>query len=286
MPNFLTSLLSDRTKKSLKWSLIPIAILLAVLAIRSCSNHVREHHRPYKIGRDTSWYPVQLFGKEKYLVAFTNDIIANIALAGDIRFQWVDANPRTLVDGLDIKQYDLILTTLRPTVINQEQYRFSEMVFEFGPVLVVREDSKASSLEDIRGQTVGIPSGVSTAFNAVRIAGAHNFDLFVVTYSNIHQALNDLANNLIDGVIIEALPAYNFTQGLYSGRLKVVSAPLTDEGLRFVALKNADSSSIIDIINTNLEKMHHDGTYDALIKKWDLVDPETSFTLPKEAKKS
>lgn len=277
MPDFLKSPLLQRMGKATKWLLIALAILLILWGFRSCTQHVMEHHRPYKIGRDTTWYPVQLFGKEKYLVAFTNDIVAHIAAENDLRFQWYDANPSTLVEGLDNKQYDLILTTLRPTVVNQEQYRFSEMVFEFGPVLVVRKDSKAASLDDMKGKTVGIPSGHSTVFNAVRTAGAHNFNLLVVTYSNMHQALNDLANNLIDGVIMEALPAYNFTQGLFSGRLKVATAPFNDEGLRFVALKHAGLDDIIEIINENLDTMHNDGTYKSLIKKWDLIDAETSF---------
>lgn len=258
-----------------------ILLLLAIIMIRSCSHVEKIHHAPYKIGRDTNWYPIQLLGKEKYLVAFTNDIIAHIGSENSLKFQWFDTSYRSINEGLENGTYDLILTTMRPTVVNQERYLFSEIVFECGPVLIVKQGSKATSLDDMKGQTIGILSGLSPVFNAVKMAGAHNFNLLVVTYPSIHEAINDLSNNLIDGVIIDAMPAYNLTQGFFAGALKVITPPFTDEGLRFVALRKAHLEDIIQIINTSIDEMHTTGLYKTLITKWNLLDPATSFSLPK-----
>lgn len=264
-------------KKSGKWITIAALALLVVWGIRSCTKSEGPKKSLYRIGRDSSWYPVPLFGKEKNLVAFTNDILGMIASEHNLRFEWVAANPNTLTEGLNSGFYDFILTTMRPNIVNEERYEFSELVFEFGPVLIVRQESEATSLSDMRGLTIGIPSGLSTVFNAVRSAGAHSFDLLVVTYNNMNQAFKDLSNNQIDGVIIPALQAYSFTQGIYAGKLKVVTAPFTDEGLRFVALRSSKYDEILDIINKSLETMHANGAYNALIAKWDLIDAETGF---------
>lgn len=277
----LKNLISGSSAKSIaKWVLIVLGVLLIVWGVRSCTSSEAPRKTLYRIGRDSSWYPMQLLGKEKNLVAFTNEIVANIASENHLRFEWVESNPNSLVNSLESGAYDFILSSMRPNIVNQEEFVFSELVYEFGPVLIVRQDSKVTSLGDMKGKTIGIPSGFSPIFNAVRIAGAHSYDLLVVTYSDMFQALNALSNDLIDGVIMPAIPAYSDTLGLHAGKLKVVTAPLTDEGIRFIAMRNAKLDEIIDIINAGLKTMRSNGTYNALIAKWDLIDPETGYWHP------
>jgi len=286
MATFRSKFLSLRAAKKFgKWLLILTAVVLLVWGIRSCVPSEKAKKGSFRIGRDSTWYPIQLFGKEKNLVAFTNDVFDEIGTQNHLRFTWIQTNPSSLIEGLENGSYNFILSTLRPNVVNQEHYNFSELVFEFGPVLVVRQDSTVSSLEEMRGKTIGIPSGFSTAFNAVRAAGAHSYDLLVVAYDNIYQALDAVANDQIDGLVMYALPAYSNTLGLYAGKLKVVTPPFNDEGLRIVALKSSNLSDIIDLIDASLENMHQGGTFKALIAKWDLVDPERSYWQPSEKAK-
>lgn len=230
----------------------------------------------YYIGRESSWQ-IELLGREKSLMAFTNDLMATIAAENKIRFEWIETNPAHLIDGLDHHSYDFILTTIRPNIINQEKYDFSEILFDLGPVLIVREDSQIDSLKEMQGRPIGVSYGFNTNFNAVRVPGVNVYDLSFIYYNHINNALDALINDHIDGVILQAIPAYALIQGLYAGKIKIVTAPLNDEGLRIASLGDSSYEKIINLFNISLENMRKDGRYKSLIEKWSLIDPQNQF---------
>jgi ABC-type amino acid transport substrate-binding protein len=144
----------------------------------------------------------------------------------------------------------------------------------------VRQTSEVSSLKEMQGRPIGVPYGFAANFNSVRSPGVNIYDLALVHYNNMNRAFDDLSNDHIDGVIIDAISAYALTKGLHAGKLKVVTAPLTDEGLRIASLKSSASEDIINLINESIDKMRQDGTYQTLIDKWNLIDPQTQFNKP------
>lgn len=280
----IKNLISKIFKKKRYWLLSLLAILGLFLIVKGCTNGgMIGRKKTFTIGRDSIWQ-VQLLGREHNLTGFTNDLMAHIAEQNDLHFHWIETNPAHLINGLDNRTYDFILTTLRPDVINQEKYDFSELIFELGPVLIVRQEWQITSLKEMHSKPIGIPYGLSTHFNALREAGVNLYDLSLVYYNNMNRALEDLSHDQIDGVIMKAIPAYAVTQGLYAGRLKVVGPPFTDEGLRILSLKSSELEDIIDMINQSINKMREDGTYRALIDKWNLVDAQTHFWRPGEEK--
>lgn len=256
-----------------------LATLFIVLYLRGCSNVHISKKTSFLIGRETT-LQVELLGREKNLFAFTEDLLAHIGADNKMRFQWVDTNPNYLLEGLDNESFDFILTSMRPNIINQERYEFSEPVFNLGPVLIVRQDSQVTSLKQMQSKPIGIAYGFATNFNALRTPGINVYDLALVYYNNINRALDDLKNDHIDGVIMRAMPAYAITKGLHAGRLKVVTPPFNDEGMRIVSLKSASHDEVINIINESINKMRQNGAYNAFIAKWGLIDPQSQYWQP------
>jgi len=275
---FIKKITSNRFFKKIAWGCLAVIVLiLLVLGLRSCSGNNVIKKDVYRIGRASTWYSLPLYGREKKFVAFTNDLIAMIGSENKIRFEWIEANSQTILDGLEVENYDFILSPMRPNIVNEDHYNFSELLFELGPVLIVRQNEDISSLEEMNGRHIGVLSGYSPMFNAIRSAGANDFDLIFVSYDTMNRALDSLVNDQIDGVILNAISAYTMTHGLYAGKVKVVTPPLNDEGIRIVSLVKSSLDDIIDDINISLNKMRINGTYSALIAKWDLVDPETDY---------
>lgn len=273
-----------KTKKFL-WGLLTIALLVLLLySVRSCSSGGAKK-KIFLIGRESSWYSVELGGKERNLTAFTNDLFSIIAEENKMKFEWYESTPSGLVHGLDIGDYDFILTSLRTTFINQQKYDFSDPIYQFGPVLLVRQDSTVTSLKELKGQTIGLHYGFSWANNAQNVPEINTYDLYFTTYTNMNHALDDLVNDKIDGVIMQAIPAFTLTQGLYAGKIKVVTPPFSDEGIRVVSLKRSKYENIIEEINESIKEMRSNGTYESLVAKWNLIDPSTHFWHPaKEVK--
>lgn len=278
-------LFSGRSLK--KWMPLLALILLAlclIIFMRSCGNSNVVRKQVYVIGRDRTFYTLQLLGRERNLLAFSNDLLAAISQESGLRFAWLDTNPGSLFDSLESGTCDAILSSLRPNNFNLDKYAFSEPLFKIGPVLILRKDTSTASLEKMKGLIIGIGYGTPTLFNAIKKSGANVFDLVFVTYYDNNKALESLVNKLVDGVIIPSIPAYTLLNGIYNDSLKIVSAPLTDEGLRLIALKNESSEVLINDINRALETLKYNGTYHSLINKWNLFNAESGFQNPTSEK--
>jgi polar amino acid transport system substrate-binding protein len=220
----------------------------------------------FLIARDSTWYPLDLRGKEISMVGFANEMVAAIAADQEFRTRLFEVGPNALFDGLDLKNYDAILSSLTPNVINRQWYVFSDPFYLVGPVLIVNEKSKAKSLEDMEGKIIGIESGALQVFNILEPP-----NIVIIPYDTASQALENLDNNVIDGVILEALRAYVYTEGFYSGRLKVASSPLTDRGLRLIARNEPGSVHFVSRFNEGLKAIREKGIYADLIEKWELI---------------
>jgi polar amino acid transport system substrate-binding protein len=224
-----------------------------------------ESSTPYVIARDATWYPLQLLGKEKNMLAMSNDLLFNIAKQEHIHIELLSVPAGPLFHGLESGQYDGILTALRPTVENERYYYFSQPFFSFSPVLILNKNTSIT-ISQMTGKTLGILSGTNFAF-----LYADDFsDLQVHYYDNPTHAITDLARGVIDGIVLDLFTAYAYASGPYVESLYMVAPPLSSEGLRLVTLKSERTKRLIDSFNTGLKRIKEEGTYKSLLSKWEL----------------
>lgn len=243
-----------------------VALLLVWFILRACTS-AQVHHKVYRIGRDSTWYPLDLMGKERNMVAFTDELLNAISKESRLLFSVYSASADNLMDGLNRGEYDAIITPTTPTPLLLSRYAFSDPIYFTGPVIIVHNSSDIKSFSDLAGQMVGIQAGSPLVFKI------HDYSTILFrTYSNMRVALDNLVEDQIDAVIMEALPAFVNTETYYAGKLKMIGAPLTDEGLVLMAKKNHESIEFMKIFNEGLKKVEADGTYLKLIDKWDLFD--------------
>ena len=203
------------------------------------------------------------------MVGFTNDMVQTIAEDQGFRAHVFEVGTNALFDGIDIEIYDAVLSSLTPNVINRNKYTFSDPFYLVGPVLVIRIDSQDRSLEDMAGKIIGIESGALQVLNI-----PESPVVVMIPYDTASEALENLYDNVIDGVILDALRAYVYTEGYYAGQLKVVSSPLTEKGLRLISRKDPPSILLVSRFNEGLKKIIEDGVFEKLINKWDLTYTE------------
>ncbi len=243
-----------------------IVLLLLGLLVRSCTGKGHQE-KIYRIGRDPSWYPLDFMGKERNMVAFSNDLFGMIAKEEHLKILLYSASRDDLMDGLNRGIYDAIVTSMDPNPMLEARYVFSDPIYLTGPLIVVMKNSDIRSFADLGGEMVAIQSGSPLVF---RIRDYPT--ILFRTYENMREALDDLQEDEIDAVIMEALPAYANIESVYAGKLKIVGRPLTDEGLRLMAKKDPDSSAFILKFNEGLHKIIQDGSYDSLMTNWGIFD--------------
>lgn len=251
------------------WASALVMILIAVLGLlgimRACSSSSNVKRTHYMIARNMNWNDFQFSGKERNVQAFSEELVLAASKEANLRVQFVTANPNTLLDDLEAEMYDAVFTFMTPNSINEETFFFSDPLYLLGSVLVVGEDENVHSLEEMEGKIVGISAG-STAIYDVQ----HYPSIIIMTYENMNAALNDLANNKIDGVIMDSWSAQVNTHGFYTNKLKIATSPFTRQGLRLATRREADLEDFIKSFNDGLERIKASGQYLKLIHKWDL----------------
>lgn len=253
----------SRKRKRLILILI-LGLLIAIISLRACSKMAPEHQKSlYKIARDKTWYPLNLLGKDRSMTAFTNELLFALSKEQKLQIQLLNIGYENLLTVLHNEDVDGILTPMSPTTA--QNLLFSDSFYYLGPALIVVASSPVTSLKEMQGKSIGVLSNASLSY-----LNAHYPTVLITSYDNPLVALNDLENNVIDGVVLNALSAYTYAKGLYAGRLKVLDSSLTSEGLRLVTRKDPDSQYLIEGFNSGLKKLKANGTYDTLLKKWGL----------------
>lgn len=243
-------------------------LLAFILLIRSCSSSSVVDDR-YLIGQDSRWNDFNLLGKERNVTAFNSDILSALATYDKISIRLSIGDESQLRRELESKEIQGILTNIKPSFSNESQFVFSHPYFLTGPVLVI------SSLEPIQGwnekakKTIGVSSSTPTAINLEK-----DPSLQLRLYSDLFQALADLNDQKIDGVVFPVLQVQTYIQAFYSNRLRIVTTPLNEEGIRLMALNDEKGKALIKRFDEGLEKIRQDGTYDKLLKQWGFTNVE------------
>lgn len=239
-----------------------ITLLLCVLLACSCSG--KKTKSTYEIGIDPSWYPLQVPAQEKSLLAFSIELLVEIAKKERIQLAISTVNWDNLVQGLDEKKYDAILGSLPLYNFNVKKYSFSELYLKTGPVLVIPENSSIKGVKDLRGKEVGIVHGSSAAVLLQTAPG-----VILRNYDTVPATLADLFDQQLEAAAVPAIIAQDYVRNFYSGTLKIVGSPLNDEGLRLITLREAHPD-LLRRFNKGLAAIKKNGEYEKLLKKWGL----------------
>lgn len=239
-------------------------IIFFLLIFKACSG-AKAKSEVYSLGRSSTWPALDLMGKDAYLLAFLDDLIADVAQSEKVAIDVYTTTGIDLLGALDAGKFDGVLLVITPTPLMEEKYNISEPIFAAGPVLVVPISSKATSLKNLKEKGIGIKNNSPFLFKLNQ-----SQDLTFVPYDNMFTALEDLVKGNLAGVIMEAEIAHAYVNGFYKDKLKVVGKPLTDVSLRVISRWDTRGDYLVEHFNAGLKKLHEEGIYDKLIQKWTL----------------
>lgn len=226
----------------------------------------------YRIAIDETWYPLQLFDKEQEITIFSEEIAQAIAAKQHFSIQLIRVEYENLFTGLDNGEYEGVLSSLLVLEGNVENYRVSNPYYLLGPVLVVSASSHIKSLKDLSGKSIGI---ISRSKPIISLYKNTSINFVFYDYNDRFKLMDDVSNNVIDGMILSMIPAYEYTKsGPYQDLLRVASEPLTKEGLRLIAKNNPESKKLIEQFNEGLKAIRKNGIYNQILLKWGLFNPE------------
>ncbi|MCH9626748.1 MAG: hypothetical protein S4CHLAM2_03760 [Chlamydiales bacterium] len=239
-------------------------LLCFLVFLAGCSSSQPKEGR-YSIARDPYWFPLNLEQMTLNINGFTNALVLELAEVEKKNFHLIDTDWSQLYEGLEQNAYAAVFTSLPQNVISEEKYAFSDPFLLLGPVLVVPKDSPVDSLADLEGETVSVYRFDDSVLVAQRYPS-----ILISLYESVTGAFEEVASGNVAGALVPNLQARTLIPALYKDKLKIVTAPLTNKGLKVITLKGKHPS-LLKHFNAGLKKMQDEGSYDMLLNKFGVI---------------
>ena len=240
-----------------------ILLWACLLALMGCGKSIPDNPEN-TIGRDSSWFPLQLDSKATSLTAFTDALVQEIGHLEHIPLHIVNIDWIQLFQHLDEGTVGSIFTSLTPNLLSEKKYTFSEPVIPLGPVLIVPADSEATSLADLAGKIVSVYQ-----YDESSLVVQEHPTIVIRLYQNMPSILEDLSKGVIDAVLMPVLDARSLVYHLYPLQLKIITEPLSTKAIRLITLKD-ENQALLRRFNRGLKKVQENGTYDNLRRLYKL----------------
>lgn len=238
------------------------------------------------VGSDTTYPP------QEYIDTTTNqpagfdvDLITAIAQRMGLKAHVVTANFDTIIDSLNAKRFDVVISAVTITPARQQKADFIPY-FNAGESLLVQNGNPAhiTQLSDLCGQNAGAQNGtieqsdLQTASKACQTSGKKPINITVLTDET--DVIQLLATNRVVATYQDS-PVTDYYIKQHPGQFQVGGSVINAAPEGIVVRKG--DTSMFNAINTAFQQMRTDGSYHALIEKWGLADEELTSMIDRRS---
>lgn len=214
----------------------------------------------------TSPYPPFITkDKNGQIVGFDVDILQEIAKLEGLELEIVSRPWSEALNTLNKNQSDMVISAVTPNAERLEQFSASNSYVSTPNSVAVLEESPITSINDLKGKTIGLEAGSSFLAEKGKYAET-NFKEFGTSYL----ALKDTFAKKVDGVVAHRLHLQYLIKD--SGiKVRFIDLP-TNNPDKVMMLKKGDAE-LTQKINSGLDKVKASGKYDEIYKKWFGTEP-------------
>ena len=243
-----------------------LAMVFAVAACGSSDSGSTTGDMPHYVAvTEPTFPPFDTTDEDGNIVGFDMDLLNAIAEDQGFTVEYVSMGFDALIPALEAGNADIIAAGMNAEdPERQAKVDFSTTYYDSALVIMVKEDSSVANWDDLTAD-MKVASQIATTggdevqamYDAGQIAEAVILDQFTT-------AMTQLQNGDVDAVVIDK-PAAEAYLAKQDG-VKIVGDPKGAESYGFAVQKG--NSELLEQINTGLQNVIDNGTYDELIEKW------------------
>lgn len=216
----------------------------------------------FKIGLSPDYPPFEYTNDKNEIVGFDIDLSNAIAEKLGAKTEIVTVPFDGIVQGLKSNKFDMVASGFTVTEKRQNEVLFTDNYLNSGQYIVLNtENNDIKTVEDLKGKTIGVGIGTTSADAAKKIEGVKE----VKEYNKTPEGLLDLKNKRIDAVVVDK-PVCDYYLDKDKGSYKKIDANIEEEPIA-LAFKKEDTQ-IQQEVNKILKELKEDGTLSKLSEKW------------------
>lgn len=216
------------------------------------------------VGTDAAYPPFENINTTtNEFEGFDIDLLNAVAAKAGFTVKYENAAFDPIFINLASGQFDIVISAATITEERMKTVSFSNPYFAAGQVIVVRKDDAATikTPEDLAGKTIGVQLGTTGAEAAKEIK-----DVTVKEYQTAPEAFQALANKDVDAVVNDNVVSLTLILNRPELNLVVTGDPFTVEYYGIAV--RMECGDLLTVINTALEEVIKDGTYEEIYKKY------------------
>ncbi len=239
-----------------------IALILAILMVVSlaaCGAASTEGE--LVMGTNASFPPYEFYDEDgQTIIGIDAEIAQAVADKLGMKLTIKDMEFDSLLTAVQSGAVDIVFAGLTVNEERKQSVDFSITYATGVQVVIVPEDSKIASVDDLEGKTIGVQAGTTGDIYCTDDYGQEN----VKQYSNGALAVAALQKGQVDCVVIDNEPAKSFVEA--NDGLKILDTEYVTED--YAAAISKDNTELTEKVNKAMEELQADGTIDEIISKY------------------
>ncbi|BDR59667.1 ABC transporter substrate-binding protein/permease [Xylocopilactobacillus apicola] len=244
-----------------------IIMLLAVIKIACAggtSVQAAEDKNHYTITTDETYPPFVFQNKDKQYEGIDMDLLKSISKIENFTYTIKPMSFNMAAQAVANRQADGIIAGMTITPEREKIYDASNSYYKTGVVFAVGQNSKITSLSDLKGKTIAAKTGTASAKYALEMSKKYDFKITYFSDSNI--LYNDvIAGNSVACFEDEPVIKYAIKNGV---NLKIPDQTPAQAGYYAFFVQKGQNQELLKKFNSGLKKLKANGQYQEIVNKY------------------
>lgn len=238
-----------------------MAVLMMTVAFSACGKKsLTIVEGKLTMGTNATFPPYEYTDDSGKIIGIDAEIAAAVAEKLDLELEIKDMEFDSLLTAVQGDSIDIVFAGLTVTDERKQSVDFSQTYATGVQVVIVPENTKIKSIDDLEGKKIGVQEGTTGDIYCTDEFGQDN----VKQYKNGALAIAALNNKQIDCVVIDNEPAKAFVSA--NKGLKILETEYAVED--YAAAMNKNNKELQEKVNKAMEELTEDGTIKEIIGKY------------------
>lgn len=262
--------------------LLGVATILGAITLAACSSGSKtektssdkwetyQTNKSITIGFDNTFVPMGFENESGQNVGFDIELAEAVFAEYDINVKWQPINWDMKETELNNVTIDLIWNGYSVTKERQEKVLFTDSYMVNEQVLVTKKSSNITAVDGMSGKVLGAQAG-SAGYSMFEANSEILKDIVsgndATQYSTFTEALIDLDNGRIDGLLIDRVYAnYYLTEEGILDDYNIIDAGYETDA--FAAGARKSDTTLVEKINEAFKVLYEKGKFQEISEKW------------------
>lgn len=214
-----------------------------------------------RIGLEGTYRPYAFHDDSGELVGFEKDIADKIAEGLGVTPEYIETEWDSLIAGLDVDRYDLVINNVGITEERQQKYAFTEPYAQSIGRIAVPEDSEVQAAEELEGKR-SAQTATSNWAQQMEKLGAE-----IVPVQGFAEAIELVAQGRVDATANDFISFQTYQEEHPDAAFRLLDAELPTDVTVGVIMQQ-EQQPLLDAVDEILAGMKEDGSLAAIYEQW------------------